>query len=170
MGNQVVFPENNQLPRDLFACGQMRQAVSLYHSNFQTRIDKMGVVLNYGQTPLIKSRYLDKICKEQHPYGENVVAAIMCYGGYNVEDSILFNEGSIKRGLFGTTYYNSYETREESSRVGNASVDTVFANIEKSNVIGKKPGYDYSELDDFGVIKENTRLEREDNSYREDNK
>ena len=26
MGNQVVFPENNQLPRDLFACGQMRQA------------------------------------------------------------------------------------------------------------------------------------------------
>ena len=52
MGNQVVFPENNQLPRDLFACGQMRQAVSLYHSNFQTRIDKMGVVLNYGQTPL----------------------------------------------------------------------------------------------------------------------
>jgi len=158
MGNQVVFPENNQLPRDLFACGQMRQAVSLYHSNFQTRIDKMGVVLNYGQTPLIKSRYLDKICKEQHPYGENVVAAIMCYGGYNVEDSILFNEGSIKRGLFGTTYYNSYETREESSRVGNASVDTVFANIEKSNVIGKKPGYDYSELDDFGVIKENTRL------------
>ena len=54
----------------------MRQAVSLYHSNFQTRIDKMGVVLNYGQMPLVKSRYLDKICKEQHPYGENVIVAI----------------------------------------------------------------------------------------------
>ena len=158
MGNQVVFPENNQLPRDLFACGQMRQAVSLYHSNFQTRIDKMGVVLNYGATPLVKSRYLDKICKEQHPYGENVIAAIMCYGGYNVEDSILFNEASVKRGLFGTTYYNSYETREESSKVGMTSVDTVFANIEKSNVVGKKPGYDYSELDEFGMIKENTPL------------
>jgi DNA-directed RNA polymerase II subunit RPB2 len=158
MGNQVVFPENNQLPRDLFACGQMRQAVSLYHSNFQTRIDKMGVVLNYGSTPLVKSRYLDKICKEQHPYGENVIAAIMCYGGYNVEDSILFNEASVKRGLFGTTYYNSYETREESSKVGMTSVDTVFANIEKSNVVGKKPGYDYSELDEFGMIKENTPL------------
>ena len=37
MGNQVVFPENNQLPRDLFACGQMKQAVSLYHSNYQNR-------------------------------------------------------------------------------------------------------------------------------------
>jgi DNA-directed RNA polymerase II subunit RPB2 len=156
MGNQVIFPENNPLPRNLFACGQMRQAVSLYHSNYQTRIDKMGVVLNYGQTPLLKSRYLEKISKEQHPYGENVIAAIMCYGGYNVEDSILFNEGSIKRGLFRTTYYNSYEAREESSKVGNSQVDTVLSNIEKTNTLGKKPGYDYSILDENGIAIENT--------------
>ena len=156
MGNQVVFPENNQLPRDLFACGQMRQAVSLYHSNFQTRIDKMGVVLNYGQIPLVKSRYLDKISSEQHPYGENVICAIMCYGGYNVEDSILFNEGSINRGLFRTTYFNSYESYEESSKVGTSQVDSTFANIEQANVIGQKSGFDYSQLDEHGLIKENT--------------
>ena len=159
MGNQVIFPENNQLPRDLFACGQMRQAVSLYHSNYQTRIDKMGVVLNYGQTPLIKSRYLDKICKEQHPYGENVIVAIMCYGGYNVEDSILFNEGAVNRGLFRTTYYNMYESREESSKVGDGMVDSTFANIEQNNVIGLKPGFDYSALDKHGIAKENTPLD-----------
>ena len=57
MGNQVILPANNQLPRDLFACGQSRQAVSVYHSNYQNRIDKMGVVLNYGQIPLVKSMY-----------------------------------------------------------------------------------------------------------------
>jgi DNA-directed RNA polymerase beta subunit len=158
MGNQVVFPENNQLPRDLFACGQMRQAVSLYHSNYQTRIDKMGVVLNYGQTPVVKSRYLDKISKEQHPYGENVIAAIMCYGGYNVEDSILFNEGSIKRGLFRTTYYNMYESSEESSKVGGSTVDSHFANVMEENVIGLKHGFDYADLDEHGLIKENTPL------------
>ena len=159
MGNQVVFPENNQLPRDLFACGQMRQAVSLYHSNFQVRIDKMGVVLNYGQTPLVKSRYLEKISKEQHPYGENVVVAIACYGGYNVEDSILFNEGSIKRGLFRTTYYNSYEAREDSSKVGNSQLDSHFANVDGENVVGLRPGYDYSALDQYGMIREGTRLD-----------
>uniref|UniRef100_A0A6C0CRN4 DNA-directed RNA polymerase n=1 Tax=viral metagenome TaxID=1070528 RepID=A0A6C0CRN4_9ZZZZ len=159
MGNQVVFPENNQLPRDLFACGQMRQAVSLYHSNYQNRIDKMGVILNYGETPLIKSRYLDKICKEQHPYGLNVIVAIMCYGGYNVEDSILFNEGSVNRGMFRTTYYNMYESREESSKVGNGTVDSQFANIEQNNVIGLKPGFDYSHLDKNGLAKENTLLD-----------
>jgi len=158
MGNQIIFPETNPLPRNLFACGQMRQAVSLYHSNYQTRIDKMGVVLNYGQIPLVKTRYLDKICKEQHPYGENVIAAIMCYGGYNVEDSILFNEGSLKRGLFRTTYYNMYETREESSKIGGSQIDSRFTNIEKSNVTGKRSGFDYSDLDEYGLIKENTPL------------
>jgi len=159
MGNQVVFPENNQLPRDLFFCGQAKQAVSLYHSNFQTRIDKMGVVLNNGQTPLVKSRYLKYINNEQHPYGENVIVAIMVYGGYNVEDSILFNEGSVKRGLFRTTYYNMYESREESSKVVNSTVDTHFADIEKENVVGLKPGFDYSDLDEYGLIEENTFLD-----------
>ncbi len=91
MGNQIIFPENNQLPRNLFSCGQSKQAASWYHTNYQNRIDKMGVVLNYGQKPLVKSRYLHYINRETQPYGENPIVAIMCYGGYNVEDSILFN-------------------------------------------------------------------------------
>jgi DNA-directed RNA polymerase II subunit RPB2 len=159
MGNQIVFPENNQLPRDLFFCGQAKQAVSLYHSNFFSRIDKMGVVLNYGQLPLVKSRYLQYINNEEHPYGENVIVAIMVYGGYNVEDSILFNEGSLKRGMFRTTYYNMYETREESSKVGDNTIDTHFQNIEDATVDGKKYGYDYSVLDKYGLVKENTEMD-----------
>ena len=159
MGNQVVFPENNQLPRDLFFCGQAKQAVSLYSSNFFSRIDKMGVVLNYGQLPVVKSRYLQYINNEEHPYGENVIVAIMVYGGYNVEDSILFNEGSLKRGMFRTTYYNMYETREESSTVGDTTVDSHFQNIDDATVEGKKYGYDYSNLDKYGIVKENTEMD-----------
>ena len=138
MGNQIVFPENNQLPRNLFSCGQSKQAVSLYNSNFNNRIDKMGVVLNNGQKPLVISRYLNLINNEEHPYGLNAIVAIGCYGGYNVEDSILFNEGSIKRGMFNTTYFNMYEAREESSKILGNVVDSKFANIEKEIVVGKK--------------------------------
>ena len=159
MGNQIVFPENNQLPRDLFACGQAKQAISLYHSNFPNRMDKMGVVLNNGQIPLVKSRYLKYINNEEHPCGENTIVAIMSWNGYNVEDSILFNEGALKRGMFKTTYYTTYESREESSKVGLTQVNSTFANIEKSSVIGLKPGYDYSYLDDAGIIKENTPMD-----------
>jgi hypothetical protein len=121
------------------------------------RIDKMGVILNYGQTPLIKSRYLEYINNEEQPYGINALVAIMSFTGYNVEDAILINEGSVHRGIFRTTYFSMYESREENSQIsGNAS--SKFANIEKNNVIRTKAGFDYSQLDNYGMIKENTAL------------
>jgi DNA-directed RNA polymerase II subunit RPB2 len=156
MGNQIVFPENNPSSRNNFSCGQGKQAVSLYSSNFASRIDKMGVVLNYGQVPLVKSRYMKYINNEQHPYGENAIVAIMCYNGYNVEDSILFNEGSLKRGLFRTTYYNMYETREEEERTYDKRICNVQA---QPTVRGLKPGGDYSALDRHGLIKENEEMD-----------
>jgi DNA-directed RNA polymerase II subunit RPB2 len=157
MGNMIIYPENNPVTRNSFSCGQSKQAVSVYHSNYQMRIDKMGVVLNYGQTPLIKSRYLEYVNNEEMPYGVNAIVAIMCYTGYNVEDAILINEGAIQRGIFRTTYYSSYEAREESSKI-TGMTNSKFANIEKNNVIGKKQGYDYSFLDDHGLVRENTEL------------
>jgi DNA-directed RNA polymerase beta subunit len=160
MGNSIVYPESNQFPRNCFSCGQSRQAVSVYHSNAQMRMDKMGVILNYGQTPLVKSRYLDYINREEQPYGVNAIVAIMSYTGYNVEDAILINEGSVKRGLFRTTYYTTYEAREESSRVSGSNVNTIFSNIEsKPNVKGIKDGFDYSKLDKYGLVKENTLID-----------
>ena len=157
MGNMVIYPENNPLPRNSFSCGQSKQAVSVYHSNYQMRIDKMGVVLNYGQTPLIKSRYLEYVNNEEQPYGINAIVAIMSYTGYNVEDAILINEGAVKRGIFRTTYYSSYQDHEESSKI-NGMTNSKFASIEKNAVTGKKKGYDYSFLDDYGLVKENTEL------------
>jgi hypothetical protein len=159
MGNQICFPENNPVARNVFGCGQAKQAASLYHSNYQVRIDKMGVVINNGEVPIVKSRYLDLINHEEHPCGFNAVVAIMSFNGYNVEDSILFNEASIKRGMFRITYYNMYEAREESSSVRGAQRDTRFANIQKEGAIGIKPGYDYSYLDDNGLIRENTEMD-----------
>ena len=46
MGNQIIFPENNPPTRNSFSCGQTKQAVSLYHTNYQNRMDKTGIVLN----------------------------------------------------------------------------------------------------------------------------
>ena len=157
MGNLIIYPDHNPVTRNSFSCGQSKQAVSVYHSNYQMRIDKMGVILNYGEIPLIKSRYLEYINNEEQPYGVNAIVAIMAYTGYNVEDAILINEGAIARGIFRTTYHSMYEAREESSKVA-GSVNSKFANIEKNNVINKKPDYDYSLLDEHGIIKENTPL------------
>ena len=156
MGNMVIYPENNPYPRNAFSCGQSKQAVSIYHSNFQRRIDKMGVILNYGQIPLIKSRYLDIVNKEQQPYGVNAIVAIMSYTGYNVEDAILVSKGAVERGLFRTTYFSMYESREESSKVSGGVSNSYFADVGSKEVMGTKKGYDYGMLDKHGLIKEGT--------------
>jgi len=160
MSNQIIYPENNPPTRNAFSCGQSKQAVSLYHTNYNVRMDKTAVVLNNGQKPLVKSRFMEYINEEENPYGENAIVAIMCYTGYNVEDAVLINEASIQRGLFNTTYYTVYESHEESSKNANTVVDKRFTNIEnEENVRGTKPGYDYSKLDKFGIIKENTPVD-----------
>ena len=158
MANMIAFPENNPLPRNLFSCGQSKQAVSLFHSNYQNRIDKMSVVLNNGQLPIVKSRYLKIITNEEHPYGENAIVAIACFTGFNVEDAVIFNRAALDRGIFRTTYFTMYEAHEESSKVGDSIIDSKFCNIENENVVGLKPGFDYSHLDEHGLIKENTPI------------
>ena len=104
----------------------------------------------------MKSKYLDLINNEEHAYGNNTIVAIMAYSGYNVEDAILVNEGSIKRGLFNTTYFNTYESYEESSQNASSEVDSVFSDNKDNNVLGKKIGFDYSKLNEFGLIEEET--------------
>jgi hypothetical protein len=162
MINQGIFPENNPLARNSFSCSQSRQACSLYHTNYIVRMDKTAVVLNYGQTPIVKSRYLDILNREENPYGVNLMVAIMCYTGYNMEDSVLINEGSLQRGLFLTTYYTTYELHEETTTTGKVTIFKRFSNIEKEpNVIGKPKGIDYSKLDEFGLIKEGSIVDDE---------
>ena len=158
MGNQVVFPENSALARNDYSCIQGRQAISIYHSNFLHRIDTTGVVINYGQKPLVKSRYTKFINNEEHPYGENAIIAIMAHTGYNVEDSILINESAVKRGLFNITYYSMYETYEETTKLG-VSSEKRIGNVLNYGAKGTKPGYNYNELGENGIIKVNTIID-----------
>jgi DNA-directed RNA polymerase beta subunit len=37
-----------------------------------------------------------------------IVSIILCYSGYNQEDSVIMNQSSIDRGLFRSLYYRSY--------------------------------------------------------------
>ena len=163
MCNQINYIEHNPATRNSFSCGQSKQACSLYHTNYTLRMDKTAVVLNYGQIPLIKSRYTKYINHEENPYGENAIVAVMCFTGYNVEDAILINEGALKRGLFRTTYYSTYESHEEKDTKGDTTFLKTFQNIEQliseNNIVGTKPGYDYSKLNEFGIIQENIEID-----------
>ena len=161
MCNLIPFPQNNPATRNSFSCGQSKQAVSMYHTNFPVRMDKSAVVLSTPQIPLVKTRYTEFITKDENCYGENAIVAIMCYTGYNMEDAVLINEGALKRGLFQTTYYTTYETHEEKvvDSEGKPETEKIFTNIENSpNIIGTKPGYEYQHLDNAGLVREGTEV------------
>ena len=159
MANQIIYPSNNQYPRDLFSCGQSKQAISLYSTNYRNRMDKTAYVLQYGQTPITKSRYFYPITKGRHPYGVNAMVAVASYTGYNVEDAVIFNKASLNRGMFGTLYLTVYEAVEEEVKVGNLIVQTDFMDVNKVKLVGQKIGYDYSHLDpESGLIRENTLI------------
>jgi hypothetical protein len=70
------------------------------------------------------------------------------------------NEGALKRGMFNTTYYTTYESHEEINKSGDVIVESKFTNIEsESNITGTKYGYDYSHLDKYGLVREGSEVD-----------
>jgi DNA-directed RNA polymerase beta subunit len=156
MCNQIPFAEHSDANRSTFSCAQSKQACSMFHTNYQSRMDKSAIVLNYGTMPIVKTRYSEYIDRGEHPYGENVTVAIMCYTGYNVEDAVLLNRAAVDRGMFRTTHYSMYEVVEMSEKVDvMENMETVIANpLIHSRIESVKSGVDYSLLDESGLIRE----------------
>jgi hypothetical protein len=79
--------------------------MGMYVTNFQNRMDKTAYVLNYPNRPLVDTRVMNMIQLNKIPSGTNLIVAIMTHTGYNQEDSILINKGSIDRGMSLITLY-----------------------------------------------------------------
>ena len=87
-----------------------KQALGLYAANFLCRIDTDVNILHYPQKPIVRSFVYDAL--NVHPAGQNVVVAVMTHEGYNMEDALILNRGSVDRGLGRSTYYRPYTSVE----------------------------------------------------------
>ena len=103
----IPFPEHNQSPRNTYQCAQGKQAMGVYVSNYENRMDKTAYVLNYPMKPLVDTRIMNLIHLNKIPSGSQLIVAIMTHTGYNQEDSLLINQGSIDRGMSLTTIYHT---------------------------------------------------------------
>ena len=153
----IPFPEHNQSPRNTYQCAMGKQAMGMYVTNFDTRMDKTAYVLANPMRPLVETRIMNLIQLNQIPSGCQVIVAIMTHSGYNQEDSILFNKGSIDRGLFLTTIFHT--EKDEDKKVNGD--EEIRCKPDKMKTKGMRFG-NYNKVNENGVIPENTLVENRD--------
>ena len=158
----IPFPDHNQSPRNTYQSAMGKQALGVYASNFQARMDTLAHVLFYAQSPLVGTRSMEFMHFRHLPAGINAVVGIMVYGGYNQEDSVLFNQGAIDRGFFRSMFYRSYRDTEladhltEPECFGNPKAEG-----DNSQVMKLRQG-SYDKLDTDGLVSPGNRVSGND--------
>jgi len=153
----IPFPEHNQSPRNTYQCAMGKQAMGVYVTNYANRMDKTAYVLSYPGRPLVDTRIMNMIQLNNIPSGCMVVVAIMTHSGYNQEDSILFNKGSVDRGLFQASIFHT-EKDEDKKIHGD---EEIRCKPDPSKTKGIKFG-NYNKINNKGVVNENTLVENRD--------
>ena len=120
-------------------------------------MDKTAYVLNYPTRPLVDTRIMNFLHLNQIPSGTQIHVAIMTHTGYNQEDSVLINKGSIDRGLFLATIYHT-EKDEDKNIIRD---EIIRCKPEPSKTKGIKFG-NYSKLNADGFIPVNELAENRD--------
>jgi DNA-directed RNA polymerase II subunit RPB2 len=153
----IPFPEHNQSPRNTYQSAMGKQAMGVYVSNINSRMDKTAYVLNYTMRPLVETRIMNMLKLNRLPSGNQVIVAIMTHSGYNQEDSILFNKGSIDRGLFHATIYHTEKDEDKKTN----GEEELHIKPNKLNTKNMKFG-NYEKINKNGVIDENELIEDKD--------
>ena len=95
--------------------------MGVYATNYAKRFDTNGHIIHYPQKPLVTTRVAKALKGDELPAGMQAIVAIMCFGGYNQEDSLLFNRSAVERGFGRSTTFRTYTKSNSSTRQGPGS-------------------------------------------------
>ncbi len=154
VASTIPYLEHNQSPRNSYQSAMAKQALGLYAANFMLRSDTRGYLLHHPERPLVQTKHLDVIGYNDRPAGQNAVAAILSYTGYNIEDAIIMNKSSIDRGFMRATFIRLYQAEEQKYPGG------LEDRIEKPRpdmmLSGMREPKAYEKLDVDGIVEPET--------------
>jgi DNA-directed RNA polymerase II subunit RPB2 len=159
LASNIPFPDHNQSPRNSYQCAMGKQSMGMFALNFRERFDAMAHLLCYPQVPFV-SPFMSKFYGAQTmPCGQNIIVAIMTYTGYNQEDSVMINRGSLDRGLFRSIFYRTYKDEE---RKNQSSGEEERFQRPDSTMTKQMKNANYEKLDESGFVPEQTFVNMDD--------
>ena len=140
-------------------CAMGKQSIGLFARNYQKRMDTLAYVANNLERALVNTKFSKYINYNELPCGVNAMVAIGCYTGYNMEDSVLLNQGAVDRGLFRATFYRTY--KDDEKKIQSSGREEKFAKPNVKYTRGTKPG-NYNKLDERGIIRKDEYVTSDD--------
>ncbi len=154
----VPFGDFNPSARLSIGSKNQKHAIGFYAANFPVRMDMDVNLLHTPQVPIVQSVMHELSGYAHHPSGQNIVVAVMSYKGYNMEDAIILNRGSIERGFARSSYFRPAISEE--LRYSGGLMDSIC--IPDKDVKGYKSEKDYRMLEDDGIISPESKVKEED--------
>ncbi|MEA3430007.1 MAG: DNA-directed RNA polymerase subunit B [Nanoarchaeota archaeon] len=147
-GSLVPFGNFNHSVRLNQGSKNQKQALGMYAANYFVRLDTDVNILQTPHMPICQTLMAKISNYDKHPFGQNIIVAIMSYEGYNMEDAIVINRSSIDRGMSRSTYFKPAVAEE--LRYTGGLVDEV--GIPDKEVKGYKSEQDYRFLEEDGIV------------------
>lgn len=154
----IPYPEFNRGDRVNYGAKMVGQSIGLFTTNYLSRVDTKINVMTYPQIPLVQTHAHKIINYEKHPNGTNVVIAIACFEGYNMEDAIIINANSIQRGLLWSYMFRTYEAEQKRYMGGQEDI----IGIPEPGVRGYAGESSYKHLPDDGIVNPETVINSDD--------